>query len=479
MHVDYFFIRSTRRFCLSAKLLAVLLLTIPAAAADWPMFRGPNGSGVSETARPPVDPGAEGTLLWKIAAPAGKSSPIVVGDRIFLTAWEGNERLVLCLDRSTGGELWRRGISVAREEDRHAFNDPAAPSPASDGKAVYVFFSEFGLLAFDIDGNPLWKTELGPFVATHGMAASPIVAGDKVVLLADQDENSYLAAFAKSDGEFLWKKGRLDLAGGFATPVVHRADGSGMSILTSGPREVAAYSLDDGNKDWWVGGMPMQPLQVPVIGQDSLFVAARGVMDVMPSFEGFLGFADLNKDGKLTIDDFPAEAGGPGSFKKMDINGNGWVQEDEYNVMSKLVQGGSAFMAVKLGGAGDRTEEKGWLFKRSLPEVSSPLYYKGRLYLFKNGGIVTILDPSSGEIISQGRLREAIDQYYSSPVAADGHIYIVSLGGKISVMRAGPEIDVVATHDLGDDCYATPALAGKELYVRTNESLFAFSKRGS
>ena len=116
------------------------------------------------------------------------------------------------------------------------------------------------------------------------------------------------------------------------------------------------------------------------------------------------------------------------------------------------------------------------LFKRSLPEVSSPLFYQDRLYLFKNGGIVTILDPSSGEIVSQGRLREAIDQYYSSPVAADGHIYIVSLGGKISVLRAGPEIEVVATHDLGEDCYATPALVGQEIYVRTTESLFSFSK---
>ena len=464
---------------MSARLLAVFLLVIPLAAADWPMFRGPNGSGVSQTARPPVDPGAEGTLLGKIAVPAGKSSPIVVGDRIFLTAWKADERLVLCLERSTGRELWRRSITVERKEARHDYNDPASPSPVSDGEAVYVFFSEFGLLAFDIDGNPLWTTELGPFEALHGMAASPIVAGDKVVLLADQDENSYLAAFSKSDGELLWKKGRIDLGGGFATPVVHRVEGSGMRVLTSGPREVAAYSLEDGNKDWWIGGMPFQPLQTPVIGEDSLFVLARGVMDTMPSYEAFLGFADLNKDDKLTVEDFPVEAGGPRSFEKMDADGNGWLQEDEYAAVAKLVQGGSVLMTVKLGGAGDRTEAKGWLFKRSLPEVSSPLYYKGRLYLFKNGGIVTILDPSSGEIISQGRLREAIDQYYSSPVAADGHIYIVSLGGKISVLRAGPEIDVVATHDLGEDCYATPALAGKELYVRTERSLFAFSKGGS
>ena len=175
--MGYFLIGSDLRFGLSVRLLAVFLLVIPLAAADWPMFRGPNGSGVSQTARPPVDAGAEGTLLWKIAVPAGKSSPIVVGDRIFLTAWKADERLVLCLNRSTGRELWRRGIPVDREEGRHDYNDPASPSPVSDGKAVYAFFSEYGLAAFDIDGNPLWKTELGPFVALHGMAASPIVAG--------------------------------------------------------------------------------------------------------------------------------------------------------------------------------------------------------------------------------------------------------------------------------------------------------------
>ena len=472
----YFSIGSDLRFGLSARLLVVFLLVIPAAAADWPMFRGPNGSGVSETARPPVDPGAEGALLWKIAAPAGKSSPIVVGDRIFLTAWEGDQRLILCLNRSTGRELWRRSISVSREEGRHDYNDPASPSPVSDGEAVYAFFSEYGLTAYSVDGNPLWTTELGPFEAVHGMAASPIVAGDKVVLLADQNENSYLAAFAKSDGELLWKQGRLDLGGGFATPVVYKVDGSPARVLTSGPREVAAYSLEDGKRHWWVGGMPFQPLQTPVIGEDSLFVLARGMADTMPQYESFVAMADGNKDGKLTIEDFPAEAGGPRSFETLDLNGDGWMQEDEYATGAKLFQGGSVLMTVKLGGAGDRTEEKGWLFKRSLPEVSSPLFYQDRLYLFKNGGIVTILDPSSGEIVSQGRLREAIDQYYSSPVAADGHIYIVSLGGKISVLRAGPEIEVVATHDLGEDCYATPALAGQEIYVRTTESLFSFSK---
>ena len=471
------FNRSVTAFRLFAWFAAALLLFAPATASDWPMFRGPNGSGVSGTARPPVDPGAEGALLRKVAVPAGKSSPIVVGDRIFLTAWEGDERFVLCLERSTGRELWRKSVTVERREGRHDYNGPASPSPVLDGEAVYAFFSGYGLMAYGLKGSALWKTELGPFEAIHGMAASPIVTGDKVVLLADQNHGSYLAAFAKSDGELLWKQARLDLGGGFATPLVHRADGSAARVLTSGPREVAAYSLDDGKRLWWVGGMPFQPLQTPVIGDDSVFVLARG-MPTMPSYESFVAMADGNKDGKLTVADFPPEVGGPRTLEMMDADGNGLLEEDEFDAAAKLVKGGSVLMTVKLGGAGDRTEEKSWLFKRSLPEVSSPLFYKGRLYLFKNGGIVTILDPSSGEIVSQGRLREAIDQYYSSPVAAAGHIYIVSLGGNISVLREGPEIQVVATHDLGEDCYATPALAGKEMYVRTTDSLFAFSAAG-
>ncbi len=283
MTVARCFDRSPVAFRLFSLIAAALFVFAQATASDWPMFRGPNGSGVSETARPPVDPGSEGALLWKVAAPAGKSSPIVVGERIFLTAWKADERLILCLDRSTGRELWRRSINVERKEARHDYNDPASPSPVSDGEAVYSFFSEYGLTAHSIDGKPLWKTELGPFEALQGMAASPIVAGDKVILLADQDENSYLAAFAKSDGELLWKQKRLDLGGGFATPVVQRVNGSPLRVVTSGPREIAAYSLDDGNKDWWVGGMPWQPLQTPVIGEDSLFVLARGVMDARPT----------------------------------------------------------------------------------------------------------------------------------------------------------------------------------------------------
>ena len=170
------------------------------------------------------------------------------------------------------------------------------------------------------------------------------MAGDKVVLLADQDENSYLAAFSKSDGELLWKKGRIDLGGGFATPVVHRVNGSPLRVLTSGPREVAAYSLDDGNKDWWVGGMPFQPLQTPVIGQDSAFVLARGVMDTMPSYESFVAMADGNKDGKLTIEDFPVEAGGPRSFEKWTSTVTGGCKKTN---MPRLVQGGSVLMTAR------------------------------------------------------------------------------------------------------------------------------------
>ncbi|HJS73545.1 MAG TPA: PQQ-binding-like beta-propeller repeat protein, partial [Vicinamibacteria bacterium] len=165
--------------------LAVLWLAT-VETQDWNRFRGPNGSGIAETTGLPIEFGPEANVVWKRALPAGHSSPVLTEDRIFLTAVEGDELFTYCLDRRTGNVLWRRRAPRERSEKLDRRNTPASPTPATDGEAVYVFFGDFGLLAYEADGKERWRLPLGPFDNAYGMGSSPIVVDDMVVLVCDQ-----------------------------------------------------------------------------------------------------------------------------------------------------------------------------------------------------------------------------------------------------------------------------------------------------
>ena len=203
-------------------------------AADWPRFRGPNGAGSSGAKGLPVEFGRHKNVAWKRSVPAGKSSPVIVGERIFLTAHEDDKRIVLCLDRESGAELWRRHVIAERTEPRHPLNDPASPTPVSDDANVYAFFSEFGLAAYGPNGELLWRVPLGPFEISQGMGASPILADGKVILIADQAKSSYLAAFDTANGKMVWKAERRSIENyeaesglGLGGHAALRADGPG------------------------------------------------------------------------------------------------------------------------------------------------------------------------------------------------------------------------------------------------------------
>ena len=191
------------------RLLVSLLAAFPLlAATDWSQFRGPNGAGVSQEPKLPAELGPNKNVVWKTSLPAGKSSPALAGDRIFLTAAEGNHLLTLCLDRASGKILWRREILANRAEVLHKLNHPASSSPITDGKNVYVFFGNFGLASYGPDGKERWKRPLGPFTNLHGMGASPILFGEKLLMVCDQNNDSYLLAVDKNDGHTLWKTER-------------------------------------------------------------------------------------------------------------------------------------------------------------------------------------------------------------------------------------------------------------------------------
>jgi outer membrane protein assembly factor BamB len=169
-----------------AVLILVTALTL--SAADWPQLRGPNGSGLCENCgQIPTEFGPQKNLVWKTDVPVGNSSPVLVGERIILTAAEGDDLITMSLDRATGKVQWRQSVRAARKEFQHTLNHRAAPTAVTDGKAVYVFFADFGLVAYDLTGKQRWQLPLGPFNSLHGIAASPVYIDGRVLLVADSD----------------------------------------------------------------------------------------------------------------------------------------------------------------------------------------------------------------------------------------------------------------------------------------------------
>ena len=456
-------------------LLVILLAVHPLNAANWPRLRGPAGAGTAETTGLPVEFGLGKSVVWRVDLPPGKSSPILTDDRIFVTAHEGGKLSTICLERVSGKLLWRREIIREREEKRNRRSGPAAPTPVTDGKAVYSFFADFGLVAYDLDGKELWRLPLGPFQSDHGMVASPVVAEGKLYLVADLMFDSYVTALDAATGKTLWKVDRPNTLGGYATPVVYRPSEGPRELIVPGPFQLVSYHADSGKKLWWVSGIAHQPKSVPVIDGDRLYFNVPGLSRNYPPYSKMLEQFDGNSDGAVTRDEFGKKAGWfRNNFPGFDLNRNSLLEEDEW---TKLISAESALWAVRLGGRGDVTSTHVlWDLKKSLPDVPSPLIADGVLYLVRNGGILTTVDPQTGQVFKRGRLKEAIDTFYSSPVAGDGKVYAASEKGKVVVVQAGQQWEVLATHDLGEEIYATPALADGRLYLRTMEALYCFKE---
>ena len=462
------------------KVLPVALLASSlVAASDWTRFRGPNGSGVAETGPLPVVFGSGTNILWETELPPGKSSPVLTKNRVFLTAHDGDKLFTLALDRQTGREIWRRATPSRRPESMNRLNDEASPTPVTDGTNVYAFFGGYGLVGYGPDGDELWTLPLGPFTNFHGMGASPILVEGKLILVCDQDLGAYVIAVDPANGEILWKRSRPDFVHSFSTPVVYDLGEGGAEIIVPGSYRMTSYS-PEGQELWRLDGLTYQVKSGPVIRDDRLFFngwAPGGEPAVrleLPPFEEMRERFDANGDSQLTKQEIP-EDWLPGNWEMHDRNKNGTMSARDWAHYRARRVSENACMAIKLGGRGDVTRSHMlWRHQKSLPDVSSPVLYRGVLYLVRNGGIVTTLDPTSGEVLKRGRLREALDGYYASPVAGDGKVYMVSDAGKAVVIEADADWTVLRTNDLGEDVFATPAIGAGRLYIRTATRLYCF-----
>jgi outer membrane protein assembly factor BamB len=482
------------------KMLTTLLAVGCSFAADsdqWPQYRGSGGTGIAAGAAP-VEFGLKQNLLWSVEVKPGHSSPTIWGDRIFTTGFDAasKELDVSAFDRRDGHLLWRRVTTASEIEKVHAVSNPATATVAADGERVYAYFGSAGLFCYDHAGKPVWNKTLPTANVGFGSGTSPVLAGDAVILARDEKE-ARIMALERSTGKTLWDEkigGASGMFGGHATPVLWKDQ-----VVLHRAAEVVAFDVKTGARKWWVR-VASQGTGTPVVHDDMLFVGAWGsdpdLSDPVPSWDELLRKYDKDGNGSLSKDEFPddlalarrIDAGKtPGAivtfkrfFAEMDMNHDNQLSKAEWDFVSKMFtqpqQYASGLIAIRLGGNADMTKESvAWKEARAVPEVPAPLAYRGRVYAVTNGGIVTALDEASGKVIYRGRLG-AGGLYYSSPVAAGDYIYFASSEGVVTAIRAGEKLDVVTHNDLAEPIYATPAVTGGRLYVRTSGHLYAFGR---
>ncbi|HAM72118.1 MAG TPA: pyrrolo-quinoline quinone [Verrucomicrobiales bacterium] len=444
--------------------------------AGWPRFRGPHGSGIGASDFPThFGPGSN--LLWSVPTLPGHSSPAIRGGRIFLTGYSEGKLATFCLDQGRGELLWRRDLDPGRIEHGAQLGNPATATPAVEGGRVFVYFGAFGLAAYDLAGKELWRKPLPIPVTQHGAGTSPVVAGGLVILNSDQDTGSFLLAVDPRDGSTVWKSDRPGFRRGFATPLPWPPE-SPDQLVVPGTLRLVSYTLATGLERWSVRGLPNEMVSSPVGGNGRIYVAgwtSGSGVPRMPEFDKLLELGDTDKDGRLSREEAPP---GPARqhFAYIDANKDGVLTRAEYDTIARIFdESRNIALAVRPDGRGDVTATHvEWRATRGLPYVPSPLYYDGRLYLVRNGGLASCLDASTGRAFYQEERLGALGDYYSSPVAAAGKICVASQQGVVVVYRAGEALEVLARNPLGEPVLATPAILDGTLFIRTEGHLHAF-----
>ncbi|MBL8793630.1 MAG: PQQ-binding-like beta-propeller repeat protein [Planctomycetia bacterium] len=468
--------------------LALLLAASPAFAqpADWPQFRGPNGSGLAgDQPGIPVDVGPEKHVVWKVALPSGHSSPIVHGDRIYLTGVVEKKLLTIALDRATGKTLWQREAPYQTLETVHPTGGSLAQStPATDGERLVSFFGSSGLLCYDPAGKLLWRREMGPFKNDFGAGSSPIIVGDRVLLNQDHDTGSFLLCVDKHSGKTLWQTDRPESRRSYSTPVVWTVDAK-PQVVVAGTLRVVGYDLETGKEVWTVRGLARLVNPTPVIGPDntlylSSWTAGGDAEDRfdLPPFPEMLKRLDANQNGTLEPNEV-ATTIIKERFPQFDVDKDGHIAGPEYEQTRAICdQARNCFLAIKPGGRGDVSKSHvQWEVTKGLPYMPSPVYHQGHLFIVKDGGLLGCLDAKTGQLLSQERIYGA-GRYYSSPIVVNGKIYLANQEGKLSVVEAANGTRVLHRVAFGEDVYATPAAVGGKLYFRTMGHLYCFSSEG-
>jgi outer membrane protein assembly factor BamB len=412
------------------------------AQRNWGQWRGPDASGVSSTANPPLEWSETRNIRWKVEIPGrGHATPVVWNDRVFvltavpagvsgeaqhaprggLTPRGVHKFMVLAIDRRTGRTLWER---IAAEQEPHEASHTdngswASSSPITDGESVFAYFESFGLYAYDFNGTLKWKKDLGDKRMRNqfGEGSTPALHGNTLVIVWDHlnGEGSFIVAIDKRDGRELWRV-RRDEIDTWATPLVLEVNGR-PQVIVPAMRRNRAYDLTTGAVVWESDGLTMNPIPSPVY--------ADGLVFLMSGFQG----NDLK------------------AIRVADARGNI-----------------------------DNTPHVAWTLERDTPYVPSPIVVDGTLYFLKtNSGILSAFDAKTGKPHYQNQRLEGVPNVFASPAAARGRIYIPGREGTTVVIRSGPVYEVLARNTLDDGLDASPVLVDNELLLRGNKYLYCIA----
>jgi outer membrane protein assembly factor BamB len=427
---------------------ATLALPFSADAQQWPSFRGPDASGVEASGQPPLtwDVAAGTNVAWRTPIPGlGHSSPVVSGDRIFVTtavplpgpggeAGAGADSTVIlkevgsipnharhawrlyCLDRATGRVLWERTAHEGMPKvKRHAKASQASATAATDGTHVVAMMGSEGLYAFDMAGTPLWSKDMGVLNVGYvddkneewSPGSSPVIHDGLVIVQNDRHADSYVVALDVRTGQERWRVGRDEMPS-WATPLVHR--GARTTIVTNSPKAIRGHDAATGHELWHIADGTQVKVPTPVAFEDLVIVTGG----------------------------YPT--------------------------------GGRPIFAIKAA-----TGEIAWKLERGSPYTTTPIVYQGVLYVLVDNGVLSAYDARTGRRFYQERLARDAGGFSASPVAAAGRIYLASEDGEIFVIRAGRTFERLARNDMNEMLLASPAIVGDTLLVRTRTHLLALS----
>ncbi len=470
-------------------LLALLALPTQEAApvAAWTRFRGPNGSGVLDEGPLPARLDPASSLGWRTPLPPGHSSPVVHEGRIYLTALDGEILQTLCVDALSGRVAWRRSAPRPRTDTLDGRNHPASPTPVVGPEGVFVFFPEFGVLGYDHFGEELWRVPLGPFENVYGMGASPILHEGTVILACDQSLDSFLVALDAATGEVRWRAERPTARSGHCTPIILAVDSNlgsrGVELLLPGSFYLDAYDPVTGAELWSAGGLSFEMKSVPVVWGDHVFTNGYGSPMNQPGnqitvqeFDEVLAERDADGDGVIAENEMPPSRAAAW-FSFVDLDKSGGLDARDWTYLQQALASQNGMLAFDVQNRMAGAPAMSWSYRRSVPQLPSPLAYRDVLYMLNDaGGVLVAFRPATGEELWKGRLEGAVDTFYASPIAGDGKLYFLSEHGLVVVAApmANGELKPIYTGDLGENVYATPAISGGSVFVRTTEALYAF-----
>lgn len=482
-----------------------LALAMPRAhGEDWSQFRGPGASGVANGKDLPSEWSQDKNVLWKVKIGGrGWSQPVVSGDKVFITvassADDAKNRgagggfgggrpggfggppggggggfgrggakppdtvytfAVVCLDRTTGKELWKQTALEGKPKiATHNTNTYATETPITDGERVYAYFGMHGVYCFDMAGKQLWKKDLGSYsmMMGWGTASSPVLDGDKLFLQIDNEEKSFLVALNAKTGDEAWRVSRTERTN-WGSPIVWK-NKLRTEIVTPGSQQVRSYDPATGKQLWELKLGGGRCSASPTTDDDKLYVGIGGMGGGM----GGGGFGGGRPGGG-------APPGGGGGFP-----GGGGGRG----------AGGNMF-AVSAGATGDITPKSGetstsgvaWNLSKTGPAMASPLAYQGYIYILEqNGGMVTCIDAKTGKAAYTKERIPNARAFWASPWAYDGKIFCLDDGGTTHILKAGPEFKVLGKNSLGEQFWASPAIAGDLLILRGVDYVYAIKKK--